>query len=48
MDVQEALNLEILRRFRAEDIEFAYPTQTLIHRTENAGAVRRVQAAGTP
>ncbi len=29
MDVQEAINLEIFRRFAEEGIEFAYPTQTL-------------------
>lgn len=29
MDVQQAINLEILRRFTEEGIEFAYPTQTV-------------------
>lgn len=29
MDIQQAINLEIHRRFEAEGIEFAYPTQTL-------------------
>jgi len=29
MDVQEAINLEIFRRFQQEGIEFAYPTRTL-------------------
>jgi len=29
MDIQESINLEIFRRFQEEDIEFAYPTQTL-------------------
>lgn len=29
MDIQQAINLEIFRRFEAEGIEFAYPTQTL-------------------
>jgi small-conductance mechanosensitive channel len=29
MDVQEAINLEIFRRFQEESIAFAYPTQTL-------------------
>lgn len=29
MDIQQAINLEIYRRFKNEDIEFAYPTQTL-------------------
>lgn len=29
MDAQEAINIEIFERFAADDIEFAYPTQTL-------------------
>lgn len=29
MDTQQAINLGIIDRFRGEDIEFAYPTQTL-------------------
>jgi small-conductance mechanosensitive channel len=29
MDIQQKINLEIMRRFDAEGIEFAYPTQTL-------------------
>ncbi len=29
MDIQQAINLAILRRFNEEGIEFAYPTQTL-------------------
>lgn len=29
MDRQQAINLEIVKRFEAEGIEFAYPTQTL-------------------
>ena len=29
MDIQQAVNLEIFRRFAEEGIEFAYPTQTL-------------------
>ncbi len=29
MDIQESINLEIFRRFQAEGIEFAYPTQTI-------------------
>ncbi len=29
MDIQQKMNLEIMRRFEAEGIEFAYPTQTL-------------------
>ncbi len=29
MDIQQAINLAIFRRFAAEDIQFAYPTQAL-------------------
>jgi small-conductance mechanosensitive channel len=29
MDIQHAINLDMLRTFRAEGIEFAYPTRTL-------------------
>jgi small-conductance mechanosensitive channel len=29
MDIQQAINLDILNRFSKENIEFAYPTQTL-------------------
>jgi len=28
-EVNEQVNLEIMRRFEAEQIEFAFPTQTL-------------------
>lgn len=35
MDIQHRINLEIYRRFEAEGIEFAYPTQTLfVHRPD--------------
>jgi small-conductance mechanosensitive channel len=30
MDVQQAINLDIFRSFHGQDIEFAYPTQTLL------------------
>jgi len=29
MDIQQAINLELLRRFESEGIEFAFPTQTI-------------------
>ena len=29
MDTQQKVNLEVLRRFNAEGVEFAFPTQTL-------------------
>jgi len=34
MDIQQAINLALLRRFRDEGIAFAYPTRTLIVRQE--------------
>ncbi len=34
MDIQQAINLELYRRFEQEGIEFAYPTQTLFVRKE--------------
>jgi small-conductance mechanosensitive channel len=30
MDLQQSINLELLRRFAQEGIEFAYPTQAVI------------------
>ncbi len=30
MDMQQAINLEIVRRFREEGVEFAYPTRTVV------------------
>lgn len=36
MDIQQAVNLEIYRRFDAAGIEFAYPTQTLFVNRETA------------
>jgi small-conductance mechanosensitive channel len=32
MDLQQTINLIIFERFAKEGIEFAYPTQTVIHR----------------
>jgi small-conductance mechanosensitive channel len=34
MDIQQAINLGMLRRFREEGISFAYPTRTLVMREE--------------
>lgn len=31
MDVQQAVNLAVLRRFNAEKIQFAFPTRTVLH-----------------
>jgi small-conductance mechanosensitive channel len=30
MDIQQAINLEIMEQFEREEIEFAYPTRTLL------------------
>jgi len=38
MDAQQAINLDILRRFEEEGIEFAYPTQTIYASGIAAGA----------
>lgn len=38
MDVQQAVNLSLLRRFAAEGIEFAYPTQTEYAKISKADA----------
>ncbi len=38
MDVQQQINLALIRRFAAEGIEFAYPTQTLYVATLNGTA----------
>jgi small-conductance mechanosensitive channel len=39
MDIQQAVNLEIVRRFAEAEIEFAYPTQTLyLNRDGHAAA----------
>jgi small-conductance mechanosensitive channel len=37
MDIQQAINLEIFRRFEDEGISFAYPTQTLYVQPQTAG-----------
>lgn len=36
MDIQQAINLEIFRRFAAKGIEFAYPTRTLFVQSNSA------------
>jgi small-conductance mechanosensitive channel len=38
MDIQQAINLKIYRRFQASGIEFAYPTRTLYMNTISNGA----------
>ena len=44
MDIQQAINLTLLRQFAAEGIEFAYPTQTLI--VERGGKSTEDESAG--
>lgn len=41
MDIQQAINLEIFKRFDEEDIEFAFPTQTVLvsHRKDGTESV---------
>jgi small-conductance mechanosensitive channel len=36
MNIRQAVNLTILRRFAAEKIEFAYPTRTVVVRNPDA------------
>lgn len=48
MDVQQAINLEIHRRFAAEGIEFAYPTQTVLVQRRGAGVWPSVLAGPPP
>jgi small-conductance mechanosensitive channel len=38
-DTQHAINVELLRRFNAEGIEFAFPTRTLYHMNDGQAAV---------
>ena len=37
MDAQQHINLELKRRFEAEGIEFAYPTQVIYHNALQGG-----------
>ncbi|MGE0159862.1 MAG: mechanosensitive ion channel family protein [Gemmatimonadales bacterium] len=45
MDTQQAINLELYQRFEAEEIEFAFPTQTLFVKTETEPAPASATAA---
>jgi small-conductance mechanosensitive channel len=49
VDVQQAINLEILRQFTAAKIGFAYPTRTIVMRDNGVapGPVRAEIAAET-
>jgi small-conductance mechanosensitive channel len=46
MDTQQAINLELLRRFNAKKISFAFPTRTVIHVGADGGALPARTAAG--
>lgn len=46
MDTTQAINLEIVKRFEAAGIEFAYPTQTIFVDKEGAGDVDGDGGAG--
>jgi hypothetical protein len=48
MDIHQAINLEIIRAFARDEIEFAYPTQTLyLARTPPAEASPAAERAPT-
>ncbi len=42
MDLQQAINLEMFRRFQEEGIEFAYPTRTLFIQREREAAAQEL------
>jgi small-conductance mechanosensitive channel len=44
LDIQQTINLELLRRFNAEEIEFAFPTRTVV--VAGDGAVPVLPPAG--
>lgn len=46
MNTQQQVNLEILRRFGAEGIQFAFPTRTVIHTSADGTPVPGVAQAG--
>lgn len=48
MDIQQAINLELYRRFDEEGIEFAYPTQTLFLHNELNGESKLVAGSYQP
>jgi small-conductance mechanosensitive channel len=39
MDIQQSINLALYKRFAEEEIEFAYPTQTLYLERSEENAV---------
>ena len=42
MDIQQAIFLAVLERFRREGIEFAFPTRTIVHKHEDGAPVEEV------
>jgi hypothetical protein len=38
MDIQQAINLSIFKKFEERKIQFAYPTQTLFWRNDQSPA----------
>ncbi|HYC99689.1 MAG TPA: mechanosensitive ion channel family protein [Phycisphaerales bacterium] len=45
MDIQQAINLSLLRTFAQHRVEFAYPTQVAIQKTFNGGNADKTAAA---
>jgi small-conductance mechanosensitive channel len=39
MDIQQAINIAVLRRFAGERIEFAFPTRRMIHETKSTDGI---------
>ena len=48
MDVQQAVNLALVRKFEAEGIEFAYPTRTLFIEGGDGGVAKAGEEASEP
>ena len=48
MNIQQAINLEVLRRFRGLGIDFAFPTRTLLVRGDDGKDVAVVMPAAAP
>jgi small-conductance mechanosensitive channel len=51
MDIQQAVNLEIMERFEKENVEFAYPARTLffkIRRTRIKPIVKPIRDQSLP
>jgi small-conductance mechanosensitive channel len=48
MDIQQAINFELFRRFEAEGIEFAYPTQTLFVTRDDPAQPTPAPSRATP